>query len=106
MLNMTLMGLLGIKPQLNQSMNQCQSPLRPFVNIFLIPPQKICCGYSLEAPWRGASNEYPQHMLSLRNKKESNILVEKKKHLLWNYGYMATVMALEYNTKVPHVKTL
>ena len=22
----------------------------------------ICCGYSLEAPRRGASNEYPQHM--------------------------------------------
>ena len=25
--------------------------------------------YSLEAPCRGASNEYPQHMFSLRNKK-------------------------------------
>ena len=25
--------------------------------------------YSLEAPHRGASNEYPQHMFSLRNKK-------------------------------------
>ena len=25
--------------------------------------------YSLEAPRRGASNEYPQHMFSLRNKK-------------------------------------
>ena len=25
--------------------------------------------YSLEAPQRGASNEYPQHMFSLRNKK-------------------------------------
>ena len=29
----------------------------------------ICCRYSLEAPHRGASNEYPQHMFSLRNKK-------------------------------------
>ena len=28
------------------------------VNIFLIPPQKnICCGYSLEVPWQGTSNE-------------------------------------------------
>ena len=23
----------------------------------------ICCGYSLEAPRRGTSNEYPQHMV-------------------------------------------
>ena len=27
-------------------------------NIFLISPQNICCGYSLEAPRWGASNEY------------------------------------------------
>ena len=26
--------------------------------------------YSLEAPQRGASNEYPQHMFSWRNKKK------------------------------------
>ena len=25
--------------------------------------------YSLEAPWQGASNEYPQHMFLWRNKK-------------------------------------
>ena len=29
---------------------------------FLYRHEKICCGYSLEAPQRGASNEYPQHM--------------------------------------------
>ena len=28
------------------------------IDIFLISPQKICCGYSLEAPCQGASNEY------------------------------------------------
>ena len=28
---------------------------------FLFFLEKICCGYSLEAPLRGASNEYPQH---------------------------------------------
>ena len=33
--------------------------------------KKICCGYSLEAPRRGASNEYPQHMFSWRNKKNN-----------------------------------
>ena len=36
---------------------------------FLFLNKNICCGYSLEAPQRGASNEYPQHMSSLRNKK-------------------------------------
>ena len=37
--------------------------------MFLFLNENICCGYSLEAPRRGASNEYPQHMYSLRNKK-------------------------------------
>ena len=37
--------------------------------IFLFLDQNICCGYSSEVPLRGASNEYPQHMFSLRNKK-------------------------------------
>ena len=36
---------------------------------FLFLHKNICCGYSLEAHWRGASNEYPQHMFSWRNKK-------------------------------------
>ena len=36
---------------------------------FLFLDENICCGYSLEAPCRGASNEYPQHMFSLTNKK-------------------------------------
>ena len=26
--------------------------------------ENICCGYSLEVPQQGASNEYPQHMFS------------------------------------------
>ena len=30
----------------------------------------ICCGYSLEVPRGGASNEYPQHKSSWKNKKE------------------------------------
>ena len=36
---------------------------------FLFLHENICCGYSLEAPHRGASNEYPQHMFLMRNKK-------------------------------------
>ena len=31
-------------------------------DIFHIPAQNIDCGYSLELPWRGGSNEYPQSM--------------------------------------------
>ena len=38
----------------------------------------ICCGYSLEAPRRGASNEYPQHMFSSRNKKNIDTFWLKK----------------------------
>ena len=36
---------------------------------FLFLHKKICCGYSLEVPWWGASNKYPQHIFSWRNKK-------------------------------------
>ena len=34
---------------------------------FLFLKENIFCGYSLEAPHWGASNEYPQHMFYLRN---------------------------------------
>ena len=40
------------------------------VHIFLISPRKHMLWYSLEMPRRGASNEYPQHMFSWRNKKK------------------------------------
>ena len=43
---------------------------------------KTCCGYSLEAPRRGASNDYPQHMFSSRNKKAINLIPI----LIWTYG--------------------
>ena len=36
---------------------------------FHISAQNIDCGYSLEPPRRGGSNEYPQSMFSNRNKK-------------------------------------
>ena len=36
---------------------------------FLILNKNTCCGYSLEAPRWGTSNEYPQHMFLSRNKK-------------------------------------
>ena len=36
---------------------------------FLFLNENICCGYSLEVPRRGTSDEYPQHMYLSRNKK-------------------------------------
>ena len=36
---------------------------------FLFHHEHICCGYSLEVPQLGTSNEYPQHMFSWRNQK-------------------------------------
>ena len=38
---------------------------------FHISAQNIYCGYSLEPPRRGGSNEYQQYMFSSRNKKNN-----------------------------------
>ena len=38
-------------------------------NIFLIFALNIDCGYTLEPPRRGGSNEYPQSMFWSKNKK-------------------------------------
>ena len=38
---------------------------------FHISAQNIYCGYSLEPPRRGGSNEYPQSMFLRRNKKNN-----------------------------------
>ena len=52
-------------------------------HIFLISQRKHMLWYSLEAPQRGASNEYPQHMFSLRNKKDIDIFqMENAPYLL------------------------
>ena len=40
-------------------------------DIFQILPQNIDCGYSLEPPRRGGSNEYPHSMILNRNKKNN-----------------------------------
>ena len=45
---------------------------------FLFLHENICCEYSLEAPQRGASNEYTQHMFSWRIKKDISIFQMKK----------------------------
>ena len=48
------------------------------MTFFLLLNKNMCCGYSLEAPRQGASNEYLQHMFLLRNKKDSSIFRMKK----------------------------
>ena len=40
-------------------------------DIFHISAQNKDCGYSLEPPGRGSSNEYPQSMFFSRNKKNN-----------------------------------
>ena len=40
-------------------------------DIFHITAQNIDCGYTLEPPRRGGSNEYPQSMFLIRNKKNN-----------------------------------
>ena len=41
-----------------------------FFDIFLIFAQNIDCGYTLEPPQRGGSNEYPQSMFWSKTKKK------------------------------------
>ena len=58
------------------------------VYIFLFLHEIVCCGYSLEAPWHGASYKYPQHIFSCRNKKTT--------HTLWcNKTILSGAMSLE-----------
>ena len=50
---------------------------------FLSLNKNICCGYSLEAPRRGASNEYEICFLSEIRK--ISAFLDKKKHLICCY---------------------
>ena len=56
---------LQIKPSVLQKKNN-------FVNFL---QKSICCGYSLEAPHWGASNEYSQHRLPWKNKKNNYLYI-------------------------------
>ena len=58
-------NILKILPQKNESFQIKKS------DIFHVSAQNIDCGYSLEPPRRGGSNEYPQSMLLSRNKKNN-----------------------------------
>ena len=57
--------------------------------IFLISAQNIDCGYSLEPPRRGGSNEYPQSMFLSRNMKYIRIFYLKIfSFWWWNVQYI------------------
>ena len=47
------------------------SDKKKFWFFFHISAQNIDCGYSLEPPRQGGSNEYPQSMFSSKNKKNN-----------------------------------
>ena len=52
---------------------------------FLITSQNICCGYSLEVPQWGTSNEYPQHMFLWKIRKiiaELSLLISTETYVL------------------------
>ena len=55
-------------------------------DIFHISAQNIDCGYSLEPPWRGGSNKYPQSMLLSRNKK-NNVYPSKPQFYYIKVGF-------------------
>ena len=54
--------------------------------MFHISTQNIDCGYSLELPQRGSSNEYPQSMFLSRNKK-NNVYPSKLQFYYINVGF-------------------
>ena len=55
-------------------------------DIFHISAQNIDCGHSLELPWWGSSNEYPQSMLFIKNKK-NNIYPSKPQFFYIKAGF-------------------
>ena len=55
--------------------------------------KNTCCGYSLEAPHWGASNEYPQHVFLWRNKKKCPLILSKT-HLIRSTGLWPNCQAL------------
>ena len=56
--------------------------------IFLISAKKIDCGYSIEPPRRGGSNEYPPSMFEAEIWKISEILTENFHFLVVKFSYI------------------
>ena len=69
LLNMPISSILKILPQKKKKKNEnFQTKIS---DIFHVSAQNIDCGYSLEPPQRGGSNEYPQSMFSAEIRKNN-----------------------------------
>ena len=74
------------------------------IDIFHISPQNIGCEYSLEPPWRGGSNEYPQSVLS-KNKK-NNVYPSKLQLYYIKVGFKGvTIIKVCFSRCYPAPKT-
>ena len=79
--NMPFQNILKILPQKkNENFQRKKS------DIFHFSAQNIDCGYSLEPPRRGGSNEYPQSMFLSRNKK-NNVYPNKPQFYYIKVGF-------------------
>ena len=73
-------NILKISPPKNENFQIKNS------DIFHIFAQNIDCGYSLEPPRRGGSNEYPQSMFLSRTKK-NNVFPSKPQFYYIKVGF-------------------
>ena len=69
--------IVGYPKSVIRSVDLCRGLVKEFFGDnsgidFLNYSIKTCCGYSLEAPRRGASNEYPRHMFYEDSNRENN----------------------------------
>ena len=62
-------------------------------DIFLIFAQNIDCGYTLEPPRRGGSNEYPQSMFWSKNKKNRYSPVNPSFSIMIKVGFKGVFIA-------------
>ena len=70
-------------------------------DIFLIFAQNIDCGYTLEPPRRGSSNEYPQSMFWSKTENQRTIGPENA-HMKLDLGVLSQhEMTLTLNTHTP-----
>ena len=91
------------------------------IDIFLSSPRKHMLWYLLEAPLWGASNEYPQHMFSWRNKKiltwypllSRPIILVLKLHkwskiitFFWSDGYIEVLLKEVFENLDPIVQNV
>ena len=68
-------------------------------SFFLFLHKNICCGYSLEAPRWGASNEYPQHMFLWRTRENYPIIIIK-------YSSLTSPLCFPWEIRIKALKAL